>query len=180
MTPNSRFSVMRRGSLSQISISKTIGRLVALGLLLLSSLGPWFADAHPATEATCTAPLVWLGGGHCACIVSLINVYMDKSVGFVWWAGLPPLLPILFTLLLFFGRNHRFLWYFHLTGWFLIAVYSLFWFIIGWAWLIYSWPSNKALNLWGAGLCGAVAVLLLTWEIRAVKRQPNQDLIQSL
>ena len=36
--------------MSRISISKTIGRLAALGLLLLSSLGPWFIDIHPATE----------------------------------------------------------------------------------------------------------------------------------
>ncbi len=159
--------------MSRITISKTTGRLVALGLLLLSSLGPWFADAHPATEATCIAPLVWLGGGHCACLVTLFDHYRQVS-GFIWWIGIPPMLPILFTLLLFLGGNHRFLWYFHLTGWFLIAVYSLFWFIIGWSWLILNWPSIKALNLWGAGLCGAVAVSLLIWEIRTGKRQPDK------
>lgn len=166
---------MKSVGMSRICISKTIGRLAALGLLILSSLRPWFADAHPATEATCTAPLVWLGEGHCACLVSLIKHYRQVSTGsgFVWWLGLPPLLPILFTLLLFLGRNHRFLWYFHLTGWFLVAVYSLFWFIIGWSWLFLSWPSNKVLFLWGAGLCGAVAVSLLTWEIRTGNHQPN-------
>jgi hypothetical protein len=169
------FSVMGRSNLSQISLSKTIGRLAALGLLLLSSLGPWFADAHPATEATCTAPLVWLGEGHCACLVSLIKHYrqVNTGSGFLWWLGLPPLLPILFTLLLFLGRNHRLLWYFHLAGWFLVAIYSLFCFIIGGSWLILSWPSYKALFLWGAGLCGAVAVSLLIWEIRTGKRQPD-------
>ena len=161
--------------MSRVSILKTIGRLAALGVLLLSSLGPWFADTHPATEATCTGPLVWLGNGHCACLVSLIKLYRDVSVGFVWWLGLPPLLPILFTLLFFLGGNHRFLWYFHLTGWFLVAAYSLFLFIMGWAWLIYGWPSNKALFLWGAGLCGVVAVALLAGEILIAIRQPDKD-----
>jgi len=159
---------MKSVSISRISISKTIGRLAALGLLLLSSLGPWFADTHPATEATCTAPLVWVGNGHCACLVSLIKHYRQVSTGsgFVWWLGLPPLLPILFTLLLFLGGNHRFLWYSHLTGWFLVAVYSLFWFFIGRA-------GNQGLFLWGAGLCGIVAVSLLAWEIRTGIHQPD-------
>lgn len=159
-------------SMSRISLSKTIWRLAALGLLLLSSLGPWFADTHPATEATCTAPLVWVGNGHCACLITLISVY-QAAPDYVEWLGLPPLLPILFTLLFFLGGNHRFLWYFHLTGWFLVAAYSLFWFFVGWS-------SGQELFLWGAGLCGAVAVSLLVWEILTAKHQPDQDPIQSL
>jgi hypothetical protein len=156
--------------MSRVSILKTIGRLAALGLLLLSSLGPWFADTHPATEATCTAPLVWVGDGYCACLISLIPHYRQVSAGSISlsWFGLPPLLPILFTLLLFLGRNHRFLWYFHLTAWFLVAVYSLFWFIVGWS-------SGQGLFLWGAGLCGVVAVALLAGEILIAIRQPDKD-----
>ena len=148
--------------MSRVSILKTIGRLAALGLLLLSSLGPWFADTHPATEATCTAPLVWVGNGHCACFVSLISFY-EAAPNYVEWLGIPPLLPILFTSLLFLGRNHRILWYFHLTAWFLVAVYSLFFFII-------NLPLIKFLFLWGSGLCGTVAVLLLAWEILIARR----------
>jgi hypothetical protein len=170
---------MKSVSMPKISISKTTGRLAALGLLVLSSLGPWFADAHPATLARCIAPLVWLGDGYCACLVSLIKIYIDESVGFVWWAGLPPLLPILFTMLLFLGGNHRSLWYLHLTGWFLVAIYSLFWFLIGWSWLFYGQSSNRVLFLWGAGLCGVVAVSLLVWEMRTAKHQPDQNLMQS-
>jgi len=149
--------------MSRISISKTIWRLAALGLLILSSLGPWFADTHPATEETCTAPLVWVGNEYCACIISLVSFY--KTIG-DWeeWVGIPPLLPILFTLLLFLGRNHRFLWYFHLTAWFLVALYSLFWFFLGWS-------SGQGLFLWGAGLGSAVAVLLLAGEILAINHQ---------
>ncbi len=163
---------MSKVSTSRISISKTIVRLAALGMLLLSSLGPWFADTHPATEATCTAPLVWVGNGYCACLITLISVYQAPSES-IKWLSIPPLLPILFTLLLFLGRNHRFLWYFHLTGWVLVAVYSLFWFFIGWS-------SGQGLFLWGAGLCGVVAVSLLVWEIRTAKHPPDQELIQSL
>jgi hypothetical protein len=66
----------------------------------------------------------------------------------------------------FLGGNHHFLWYFHLTRWLLVAVYSLFWFIVGWS-------SGQELFLWGAGLCGVVAVALLTWEIRTAKHQPD-------
>src|SRR5512139_2307435 len=135
--------------MSRVSL-KTPGRLAGLLLLVVATLGPWFVDTHPATEETCTAPLVWVGNGYCACIVSLVSFY--KTIG-DWeeWVGIPPLLPILFTLLYFLGGNHRFLWYLHLTGWFLLALYSLFWFFMGWS-------SGQGLFLWGAGLCGAVAV----------------------
>lgn len=151
--------------MSRISNSKTVIRLAALGLLLLSFLGPWFADTHPATEETCTAPLVWVGNGYCACIVSLVAFY--KTIG-DWeeWVGIPPLLPIIFTLLYILGGNHRFLWYLHLTGWFLIALYALFWFFLGWS-------AGQGLFLWGAGFGGAVAISLLAWEILAAKHHPK-------
>lgn len=151
--------------MSRIRINQTTGRLAALGLLLLSLLGPWLAESHPATEETCTAPLFYWGDGYCACIVSIIMAFRAASAGVssLGWISLPPLLPILFTLLLFLGRNHRFLWYFHLMAWFLVAVYSLFFFIENWA--------LKDLFLWGAGLGSAVAVLLLAGEILAINHQ---------
>lgn len=161
--------------MSRTSIGKTVARLSALGLLLFSSLGPWFADTHPATEETCTAPLIWVGDGYCACTISLMNFYKGISEGASFPFGLyiPPLLPVLFTLLLLFGKNQRFLWYFHLLAWFLVAAYSLFFFII-------NLTLNSPVFLWGAGICGVVAVSLLAWEIQTVKRQPDKDLIQSL
>ncbi len=158
---------MKSVSLSRISTSKTFGRLTALGVLFLSSLGPWFADTHPATPETCAAPLIWVGNGYCACQVSLFVHFRQviAGSGFAWYFGLPPLLPILFTLLLFLGRNHRLLWYFFLAGWILAAIYSLFWFFIGRA-------GNQGLFLWGAGLYGLAAVLLLAWEIWTAKHRP--------
>jgi hypothetical protein len=50
----------------------------------------------------------------------------------------------------------------------LVAVYSLFWFIVGWS-------SGQELFLWGAGLCGVVAVALLAGEILIAIRQPDKD-----
>lgn len=158
--------------MSKMSDSKNIRRLAALGLLFLSSLGPWFRDTHPATQEACTAPLVWVGNGFCACILSLASFY--QTIG-DWeeWVGIPPLLPILFTLLYLAGGNHRFLWYLHLTGWFLLALYSLLWFFLG------SSP-GKGLFLWGAGLAGALAISLVAWEIRIAIHQPTKKLIQAL
>ncbi len=148
---------MKRSGMPRIRDNKAMIRLTALGLLILSGLGPWFADTHPATEETCTAPLVWVGNGHCACIISLVSFYKDIG-NWEEWVGIPPLLPILFTFLYFLGGNHRFLWYFHLTGWCLVALYALFWFFVGWS-------SGQELFLWGVGLSGALAVLLVAWEV---------------
>jgi hypothetical protein len=167
--PNLVLSDIRGGSMSRISSSKTIWRLAALGLLLLSSLGPWFADTHPATAERCLAPLVYVGNGYCACLITLISLFTSAG-NWVEWLGIPPLLPFLFTALYFLGGNHRFLWYFHLAGWFLIAIYTLFWFIIGWS-------AGQRLFLWGAGLCAAAAIALLAWEILTAKRQPELDLL---
>jgi len=149
--------------MSRIRISKTLVRLAALGLLLLSSLGPWFKDTHPATQERCKPPLVWYGDERCACIITLTMLYTTAGDSSNWGLCIPPLLPVIFTSLLLLGRNHRILWYFHLTAWFLLAVYSLFFFII-------NLPLIKFLFLWGAGLCGTVAVLLLAWEILIVRR----------
>jgi NhaP-type Na+/H+ or K+/H+ antiporter len=81
---------------------------------------------------------------------------------------LPPVLPILFTLLLFLGIGRRFLWFFYLTAWGLVAAFSLSLFIE-------SWYFNRALFLWRAGLCGVVAVVLLAGEILIAIRQLDKD-----
>lgn len=54
----------------QVNKLKTVGRAVSLAFLLATMMGPWFADSHPATEESCSRPLVWLGGGYCACLIA--------------------------------------------------------------------------------------------------------------
>ena len=61
---------------------KTVGRVASLVFLLVAMMGPWFADSHPATEESCSRPpapglrpLVWLGGGYCACLITLKNMW---------------------------------------------------------------------------------------------------------
>lgn len=151
--------------MSSVRNPQAMIRLAALGLFILTSLGPWFADTHPATEETCTAPLVWVGNGHCACIVSLVSFYRDIG-NWEGWVGIPPLLPILFTILYLLGGKRRSLWYLYLAGWSLLALYALFWLFVGWS-------SGQRLVLWGAGLSGVLAILLVTWEVRTGKHQPN-------
>jgi hypothetical protein len=106
--------------MSRVSILKTVGRVAALVLLLVATMGPWFTDSRPATEESCSAPLVWLGSGHCACLVSLMAAFREAvspGQGSLLWLCLPPALPFLSTLLLLLGRERRCLWVFHLTAW---------------------------------------------------------------
>ena len=140
---------------------KTVGRVVSLLLLLVAVMGPWFADSHPATEETCPYPLVWLGGGYCACLVSLVALVEDVASGrsSFWLLCLPPALPILSTLLLLLIGERRWLRVCHLTAWGLAAIYSLLWFVGIW------YAHRGALILWGAGLCGVVAVAMLVGEM---------------
>jgi hypothetical protein len=152
-----------------IRIRKTIIRLAALGLLLLSALGPWFKDTHPSTPERCDPPLVYYGDQRCACLITLISVYPHfGSEGYAWGVGVPPLLPFLSTALLLLGRDRRILWVFHLAVWFLLAVEALFFFSINLRWIQY-------LILWGAGLGGTLAVLLLVWEMRTARRAGAGD-----
>jgi len=140
---------------------KTVGRVASLVLLLVATMGPWFADSHPATEETCSHPLVWLGSGHCACLVSLmaaIGEAVKPGHSSLWLLCLPPALPFLSTLLLLLSGERRWLWVCHLAAWGLVAIYSLFLFVG-------HWYSHPALMLWGAGLCGVVAVAILVGEI---------------
>jgi hypothetical protein len=146
---------------------KTVGRVASLVLLLVVALGPWFIDSHPATEESCSPPLVWLGNGYCACLVSLKETLrMASSPGhhMLWLVCLPPALPFLSTLLLILSRERRWLWISHLVAWGLVAIFSLFLFVA----YLYRHP---ALILWGAGISGVVAVAILVGEILVDKSQ---------
>ena len=138
---------------------------VAALVLLVAMMGPWFTDSHPATEESCSAPLVWLGSGHCACLVSLMAAFRESfRPGQVLCLLLA--LPFLSTLLLLLGRERRYLWVSHLTAWGLAAAFSLFLFVG-------SRYSHRALRLWGAGLCGVVAVAMLAGEILVARLRPD-------
>jgi hypothetical protein len=145
----------------RVSKLKTVGRVASLVFLLVAMMGPWFADSHPATEEACPPPLVWLGNGHCACLVSFMAFVEDVIAGqsSLWLLCLPPALPILSTLLLLLIGERRWLWVCHLTAWGLVAIYSLFFFIVG------------NLYTWGDGLGGVVAVAILVVEILIARRQ---------
>jgi hypothetical protein len=145
----------------RVSKLKTVGRVASLVFLLVAMMGPWFADSHPATEETCSPPLVWLGNGHCACLVSFMAFVEDVISGqsSLWLLCLPPALPILSTLLLLLMGERQWLWVCHLTAWGLVAIYSLFFFIVG------------NLYTWGDGLGGVVAVAILVGEILIARRQ---------
>ena len=140
---------------------KTVGRVASLVLLLVTMMGPWFIDTHPATEESCSPPLVWLGNGYCACLVSFmatLRLAVLPGHSLLWLLCLPPALPFLSTLLLLLSGERRRLWVCHLTAWGLVAIYSLFMFVG-------RWYSHPALILWGAGLGGVVAVAILVGEI---------------
>jgi len=154
----------------RVSTLKTVGRVAALVFLLVAAMRPWFADSHPATEETCRPPLVWLGGGHCACLVSLMAYvgYSISSHNSQWLLSVPPALPVLSTLLILLIRERRWLWICHLTAWGLFAIYSLFLFLV--VLLPY-----QSLITWGAGLGGIVAVATLVGEIRIARLQFSMD-----
>lgn len=139
---------------------KTVDRLAPLVFVLLTTPGPWFIDSHPATEESCSEPFIWQGNGYCACQVSFlaaIGQAVKPGHTALWLLALPPALPFLSTLLLSLGGERRWLWLCHLAAWGLAAVYSLFLFV-GY------WYRHPALTLWGAGVCGAVAVAILAGE----------------
>ncbi len=140
---------------------KTFGRMAPLVLLLATTLGPWFIDSHPATEATCAAPYIWQGNGFCACRVTFlaaIEQAIEPGHSGLWLLSLPPVLPLFSTLLLRLSGERRWLWIGHLAAWGLAAVYALFLFV-GY------WYRHPALILWGAGVGGGVAVVSLAGEM---------------
>ena len=144
----------------RISKLKTVARVSSLVLLLVAMMGPWFIDSHPSTEELCSPPLVWQGNGYCACLVSFmetLRLAFSPGHHLLWLGCLPLALPFLSTLLLILSRK-RWLWGYHLIAWGLVAIYSLFLFV-GY------WYRNPSLILWGAGLCGVVAIVTLIGEI---------------
>lgn len=143
---------------------KTVGRVAALVLLLVTMMGPWFIDTHPATAESCSPPLVWLGNGYCACLVSFIETLrLAFSPGHsVLLLCLPLALPFPSTLLLLLRRERGRLRVYHLTAWGFVAICSLLMFVG-------RWYLHPTLILWGAGLGGVVAVALLVGEILAGK-----------
>jgi hypothetical protein len=155
----------------RVSILKTIGRVVFLVFLLATTMGPWFADGHPATEETCSPPFVWLGDGYCACLITLKGHVEGALYGrdVVWLFCLPPALPVLSTLLLLLIGERRWLWVSHLTAWGLLAFLSLLWFVLIW------YVHRGVLILWGAGLGGVVAVAVLVVEILIARLQFSMD-----
>ena len=86
----------------------------------------------------------------------------------LWLFCLPLALPVLSTLLLLLIGESRWRWVSHLTAWGLVAIYSLFLFIVGGNW---DWYSHRVLILWGAGLGGVVAVAILAVEILIARLQ---------
>lgn len=144
----------------QFSELETFGRVASLVLLLMTMMGPWFIDTHPATEDTCLPPLVWLDNGYCACFVSFmaaLRMAVKPGHHLLWLVCLPLALPFLSTLLLLLTSVHRKLRGYHLTAWGVVASYSLIMFIG-------RWISHSDLIIWGAGFGGVVAVATLVGE----------------
>ncbi len=147
---------------------KNFIRVGALLLLLLTMMGRWLIDTHPATQETCLPPVVWLGDGYCACISTFVEsfktIIADQS--FLWLLWVLPLFPFLSTILLVLGKERRSLWIFHLIAWGLTSVFALFFFFL------IMWISHFILIMWGAGLGGLLAVAMLVGEIWVEKRFP--------
>ena len=159
--------------MSRVSVLMTVGRVTALVLLLVAMVGPWTFDSHPDAEESCSAPLVWLGGGRCACLVSFMKAFEVTmkwgNHGLLWLLFLP-LLPFLSALLLLFGRERPWKRVFHLLAWGLAAALSI-------SFLVLLWYEYRALSLrlWGIWLNAAVAAALLAGEILAAKQRPGRE-----
>ncbi len=139
-------------------------RLAALAILLASMLGPWLIDSHPATEENCQAPLIYHGDGLCACLVTFaatLRLSLGAGQHMLLVICLPPLLPFLSTALLMLGKGRRGLWVFHLTAWGVTALLALFFFIRLWL--------ADGIFLWGSGLGGTLAVVMLAGEVLAAR-----------
>jgi hypothetical protein len=152
--------------MSRVSL-KTAGRLAGLLLMVVAALGPWFVDTHPATEETCSPPLVWVGGGYCACLVSLAAALgqaanLGELAPLLLVACLPAALPFASTLFLLFSGERRGVWAVHLTAWGLAGAYALIWFAG-------IWYIHRVIWLWGAGLCVVIAVSTLAREVVAAR-----------
>jgi hypothetical protein len=160
-----------RSGMSRIRL-KTAGRLAGLLLMGVAALGPWFVDTHPATEATCSPPLVWVGEGYCACLVTLAAslgqaANLGESAPLLLVLCLPAALPFASTLFLLLGGERRGMWAGHLAAWGLAGAYALLWF--AGMWVLY-----RVIWLWGAGLCVVVAVATLAGEVVAARRNGHE------
>jgi hypothetical protein len=151
-----------------VGVVKAVGRLAALALLLVAMAGPWTLDIHHDQEESCSAPLVWLGDGRCACTPSLwtlIGVSLKWGKNGLFWLLLLPALPFLSTVfLLVLGGQHRWLWALHLTAWGLAFAFSMVAAIGFW-----SQYGAISLRLWGIWLGAAVAGAVLAGEILAAR-----------
>ena len=159
--------------MSRVSVLMTVGRVTALVLLLVAMVGPWTFDSHPDAEESCSAPLVWLGGGRCACLVSFMKAFevtMKWGNHGLMWLLFLPLLPFLSTLLFLLGRGRPWLWAFHVTAWGLAAAFSI---VV----LALFWHEYGALSvrLWGVWLSAVVAVALVAGEILAAKQRLGRE-----
>ncbi len=155
--------------MSPVSI-KLARRLAGLLLVVATAAGPWFLEQHPATEESCSPPLVWLGEGRCACTPSLVGAFgngLSPSQREVWVLLLPPALPFAGTLLLLLAGERRGAWAGYLTAWGLAGAYSF---------LLFVRPRflYRQVWLWGAGLCGVVAVAMLAWEVLAARKHRRE------
>lgn len=153
--------------MSRVSL-KTAVRLAGLLLLVVAALGPWFVDTHPATEETCSAPLVWVGKGYCACLQTPAAalgqaVHLGESARLLLILCLPVALPFVSTLLLLLCGERRGWRAVHLAAWGLVGVYALIWF----GGLLYLY---RVIWVWGAGLGVVVAAAMLAWEAVTARR----------
>ncbi|NIV36198.1 MAG: hypothetical protein GWN58_44150 [Anaerolineae bacterium] len=152
--------------MSRVSL-KTAGRLAGLLLMVVAMLGPWFVDTHPATEETCSPPLVWVGEGYCACLITMAAALgqaanLGQSAPLLLVLCLPAVLPFVGTLLLLVGGERRGVWAGHLVAWGLAGAYALIWFAG-------IWYVHRVIWLWGAGLCVVVATATLVGEVVAAR-----------
>jgi hypothetical protein len=160
----------------QIGKLKTVGRVASLILLLVTLMGPWFIDTHPALEESCTPPLVWLGNGYCACLVSFmaaLRLAVVPGHSLLWLACLPLSLPSLSILLLLISEERQSLLVFQFASWGVVACYSLLMFVG-------RWYPHTALILWGAGLGGVVAVAVLAGETLVTKSNILNEKLSSI
>ena len=176
----------------RLGVLKTVGRVAALALLLVAIAGPWAIDVHPAQEESCSAPLIWLGNGQCACLVYLMPWLGHEFGAGGMLAGMVsgecrhdsgcianniaalimmslPLLPFLSTLLLVAGGERRGLRAFHFVAWGLAGAVSVFYL------LVVGSQGAVVFKLWGSWLCVGVVVAVLTGEILAARRCPGRE-----
>jgi hypothetical protein len=147
--------------------------LAGLLLLVVAALGPWFVDTHPATEETCRPPLVWVGNGYCACLVTPaaelgLATNLGESAPAMLLLCLPALLPFVSTPVLLLGGERRGVWAGHLAAWGLAGAYALLWF----GGIVYL---HRVIWLWGAGLCVAVAFAMLAGEVAAARGNRREE-----